>query len=311
MRALRAGRCLGPILALAWAAPCCQAQSAPCGLTVPSGRAYSLKLTSFVPEANHASGALLEARIDGGPPLHLLLDSGAAHITLDAKASARSGIAAVAESRLIGVGGSPARVARTGIAAAVDAGPLRFVDCRVDMAAGRLAAGIDGVVPTSLFGGFLIRLDLRGMALDLTPLPPRGEGWTAGFESAIGREGLLFLPGSVNGAPRGYILLDTGSCYSAVSREAARALQVPLLSMLDLRSPNGPAQAGLIAGPIRFQVAGRSLTAEPAVALDLSAFSAWNGVETSGVLGYPTLHSSVLTIDYRDRLVRIDAPAFR
>jgi hypothetical protein len=270
-------------------------------------RVYSLKLTPFVPQPNQVSGALLEVRINGGPFLHLLLDSGAAHITLDAKASARSAIAAVAESHLVGVGGSPPRTAGAGIARTVDAGPLHFENCRVDVAPGRLARGIDGVIPMSLFGAFLVRLDLSGESLGLMPYPERAAAPTAGFAAAILREDLLFMRGALNGALEGYILLDTGACYSAISRRTAQVLKSSLVSAIDLRGPNGAVDGGLIGGGIRFQVAGRSLTAEPVVALDLAAFSALNGVETAAVLGYPTLRSSVLTVDYRDALVRIDA----
>jgi hypothetical protein len=284
-------------------------QSAPCASAALPERAYSLKLTSFVPQPNHAAGALLETRVNGGPPLHLLLDSGAAHITLDARASARSAIAALAESHLVGVGGSPARSARIGIARAVDAGPLEFRDCRVDVVPGSLAAGIDGVIPMSLFGAFLVRLDLSGEALDLMPYPQPGAAQYAGLETAVLKEDLLFMLGAMNGALQGYILLDTGACYSAISRRTAQVLKSSLVSELELRGPNGAVSGGLIDGGVRFHMAGWSLTAEPVVALDLAAFSALNGIETAGVLGYPALRFSVLTVDYRDALVRIDSGA--
>lgn len=314
------GRFPIPVLAslCAAAVPCCLSQpfagrnapqSTPCVSVLAPARTYSIKLIPFVPEPNHWSGALLEARINGGPPLHLLLDSGAAHITLDARASAKSAVAAVAESHLVGVGETQARIARTGMAGMVDAGPVQFRDCRVDVAPTWLAGGIDGVIPMSLFGGFLIRLDLPGKALELMPYPKPAAGQTAGFETAILREDMLFLRAAMNDALEGYILLDTGACYSAVSWRTAQALRSSLLSAVDLRGPNGAVNGGLIDGGIRFHVAGRSLTAEPVVALDLAAFSAFNGVETAGVLGYPTLRSFVLTLDYRDALVRIDAPS--
>jgi hypothetical protein len=174
---------------------------------------------------------------------------------------------------------------------------------------GALAGGIDGVIPMSLFGGFLIRLDLPGKALDLSPYPERGAARTAGFETAVLREDMLYLRGDMNDALDGYILLDTGACYSAISRRTAQALRCSLISAADLRGPSGSVNGGFIDGGIRFRVAGASLTAEPVVALDLAAFSAFNGVETAGVLGYPTLLHSVLTVDYRDALVHIDSAA--
>jgi hypothetical protein len=254
------------------------------------------------------SGALLQVRINGGAPLHLLLDSGAAHITLDARASAKSAIRAVSESQMVGLGESPARAARSGMAATVDAGGLQFRNCRVDMAPGRLAAGIDGVIPLSLFGRFLIRLDLPGKALDLMPYAD-GAAQTAGSARMIPRGDVLFVRGSLDGALEGYILLDTGASYSAISRPAAQALGSSLVSTVGLRGAGGAVKGDEIAAAIRFHIAGQSLTAEPVVALDLAGFSASNGVETVGVLGYPALRASILTVNYRDGLVRVDAPS--
>jgi hypothetical protein len=204
------------------------------------------------------------------------------------------------------MGESSAVAARTGVVSTVDAGPLQYRDCQVDVAPRRLAGGIDGVIPISLFAGFLVRLDLPGKALDLTPYPEPGPV-PFGFEPATLRDGLLFLRGAMNNAPPGNILLDTGACYSAVSRRTARLLSASLLAPTDLRGPNGPVDGGFLEGAVRFEVAGRSLTGEPVVAVDLSAFSALNGLETDGVLGYPALRFSVLTVDYRDALVRIDS----
>lgn len=92
----------------------------------------------------------------------------------------------------------------------------------------------------------------------------------------------MFLRGAMNGAPPGNILLDTGACYPAVSRRTARLLNSSPLSPAGLRGPNGPVDGGFLDGAILFQVAGRSLTGEPVVAVDLAAFSALNGIETDG-----------------------------
>jgi predicted aspartyl protease len=282
-------------------------QAAPCGSVMACERAYSLRLSSFVPEPNRVSGAILEARINGGPPLRLLLDSGASYITLDARASARSAVSAASESHLVGIGESPARPARSGVAVAVEVGPLRLGNCRIDVAPGRLAQGIDGVIPLSLFGGFLIRLDLPGKVLDLTPYADRAAP-TAGYAHAIVKRDLLFMRAALNGALEGYILLDTGASYSAVSHGAAQALRSALVSTVGLRGANGAVDGDLIEAAVQFHVAGWNLTAEPIVALDLAGFSAFNGVETIGVLGYPALRDSMLTVSYRDAMVHLDAP---
>jgi hypothetical protein len=47
--------------------------------------------------------------------------------------------------------------------------------------------------------------------------------------------------------------------------------------------------------------------ADPAVVVDLSALASHHGFAIAGVLGYPALRRSILTIDYRDALIRIEA----
>jgi hypothetical protein len=177
------------------------------------------------------------------------------------------------------------------------------------MPPGRLAQGIDGVMPLSLFGGFLIRLDLPGKVLDLTPFADRGAAPTAGYAHAIVKRDLLFMRAALNDALEGFILLDTGASCSAISHRTAQALRSSLVSTVGMRGANGAVDGDLIAAGVRFDVAGWNVTADPVVAVDLAGFSAFNGVETIGVLGYPALRASILTVDYRDALVRIDAPS--
>ena len=286
-------------------------QTMPCASVSSPERAYSFKLTSFAATPDLASGVLLQARINGGPALRLLLDSGAEQITLGSRASARSAVAAVSDANLVGAGELPARSARSGMAGAVDVGPLRFGNCRVDVVSGGLAEGIDGVMPLYLFGSFLIRLDLPGKTLTLTPYPDAGSALSADSASVIGKGDLLLVRGTLNDVLNGYILLDTGASYSAVSQRTAKVLKCPLASTVGLTGANGALHGDLIAGGVRFGVAGLSLAGGPVVAVDLGAFNQFHGVETIGVLGYPALRADILTVSYRDALVRIAAPSKR
>jgi hypothetical protein len=51
----------------------------------------------------------------------------------------------------------------------------------------------------------------------------------------------------------------------------------------------------------------RELAAGPVVAIDLSTASRYHNLEVSGLIGYPALRDSVLIVNYRDGLVRIDS----
>src|ERR1022692_240446 len=134
-------------------------------------QSHTFKLGSFVIPPSAPAGLILKVRIDGGPVLRLLLDSGAQFIVLDKTAAARSGHSAGSELDLVGVGRRP-KTARMAKAGSVRIGDLVFHDCELIVAEGRLLDGIDGVIPLSLFAGFLVRLDIPGKTLDLRPYPP-------------------------------------------------------------------------------------------------------------------------------------------
>src|ERR1035438_8937919 len=80
-------------------------------------QSHTLKLGSFVIPPSSPAGLLLKVRIDSGPVLRLLLDSGAQFIVLDKAAAARSRLSGGSELDLIGVGKRPkaARMAKAAI----------------------------------------------------------------------------------------------------------------------------------------------------------------------------------------------------
>jgi len=57
---------------------------------------------------------------------------------------------------------------------------------------------------------------------------------------------------------------------------------------------------------VRFRCGGRVFSGDPAVVVDLSDFARHHRFEITGILGYPALRNSIVTIDYRDSLVRIE-----
>jgi hypothetical protein len=73
----------------------------------------------------------------------------------------------------------------------------------------------------------------------------------------------------------------------------------------------GTIEGERVASGVRFQIAGREFRTDPVVALDLTTAGRFNGIEMAGLLGYPDLQSSVLTIDYRNSLVKIEPKAER
>jgi hypothetical protein len=279
--------------------------------SVPQGGArdqsHTLKLTSFAIPSGAPLGLLLKVRIDNGPVLRLLLDSGAESIVLDKNAAAKSGYTGGSEFDLVGMGRSP-RAAGMAKAGTVTVGDLVFQDCRLIIAGGKVLDGVDGVIPLSLFAGFLMRLDLPGKTLDLVPYPPAGSIEFGQLSPVRAHNALLFIKGVLNDSREGYVLLDTGASYNVISESTARALKYPpsFASSVRLQSGAGAIEGSMYPTEVRFRFGSRVLAANPVMVVGLNQFEQYNQIEVAGILGYPALRESILTINYRDALVGID-----
>ena len=265
---------------------------------------YELKLRPFFPAPSPAAGVLLHACINGGRPLRLLLDSGAECIVIGAKAARATGISAGSEMELVGLG---SRLSKVGWAETVEIGPLRFRNCRVARVEGHVIEGADGVIPLSLFSDFLLRLNLPDKTLGLIPYPLGQDPASPPSRGATQRD-LLLVEAVLNGKQSGRVVLDTAAFYSAVSREVAGSPRGPLAPEIRIGAGTGAATGQLLSSAVHFQIAGQELVPNEVVALDLSNLSRHYGMEVVGVLGFPALRPYVLTISYRNSLVKIESP---
>jgi len=268
-------------------------------------RAWRLSLHSFVAPPARTIGLIAKARINGGPPLRLLLDSGADSIVLDRRAASRSGCSGEVDLDLVGP--NAATVVKRANNARVELGALILHDVPLLIAGKTIAEGIDGALPLALFKDFLIRLDIPAKALELLPYPSAVNP-PAELLEAVASNRLLFVKGSVNQSREGYFLLDTGASYSAISRTVARELKFPegLFRRIPLRGGTGDLDALLLGTGIRFWFGRKELDPGPVIAMDFSVTSRYHKLDVAGIIGYPAVSDSVLVVNYRDGLVRID-----
>jgi hypothetical protein len=265
---------------------------------------YELKLQPFYPIPSRPAGVLLHGRINGGPSLRLVLDSGAGFIVIGAKAARFAGISARSEMELVGLGSRPARV---GWAETVEIGPVRFRNCRVALVEGNVIEGADGVIPLSLFSDFLLRLNLPEKTLGLFPYP-REQDPASPSSRGVTQRDLLLVAAVLNGKQSGHVVLDTAAFCSAISRELAGSPRGHLTPEIRIEAGTGAATGQLVSSAVRFRVAGQELIPNEVVALDLSNLSRYYGMQVVGVLGFPALRPYVLTISYRNALVKIEPP---
>ena len=277
----------------------------PGGDTVP---VYRLKLDPFLAPPTRLVGVVVRARINGGPPLRLLLDSGANLITLDPRAAAKSNCAAGIDLDLVGAGASAAAGVKQVRAATVEIGPVSLRELPVLISGRVVAEGIEGVLPLSVFSGFLIRLNVPRKTLDLLPYPAAS---TEGSDNlrVLSNNNLLFVRGTVTGRREGYFLLDTGASYVAVSKTVARELNLSeaLAERVPLQAGTTELDAPLVRSGVRLRFGARELEAGSVVTVDLSVSSRYHNLDIAGLLGFPALSGSVLVVNYRDGLVRIDS----
>jgi len=274
-------------------------------VTAPGG-SYRIQLTSFASPPEPPSGLLVRARVNGGPLLRLLLDSGAQHVVLSRRSAAKSGCAGGTDLSLVSPGAAVPSAAKSVRAETIQVGDFVARDVDVLVTDNKVAEGVDGVLPLALFGGFVIRLDMPSKSLDLDPYPEQAPRQT-GDLAAVRNHDLLFVKCQVNGARDGYFLLDTGASYNAISRALARTLNSSDLfgSDISLRGGTVPVDARLTSAVTRLRIGTLELMPAPLVSVDLSLASRYHRLEISGLIGYPALRGLALVVNYRDGLVRV------
>jgi hypothetical protein len=226
---------------------------------------------------------------------------------LDRRAAAKAGRTEGSAFELVGVG-APAKNCRRVAPARLTIGDLTMANVELLAAEGQLLEGVDGVVPMSLFADFLVRLDVPHRTLGLDPYPADALASDGRNLPARADNRLFFLRTVMNGAQPGYMLLDTGATFSALSPAAARASRNfwSLSDGMMLLGSAGMVEAFALGPGVRFRCGEREFSADPVVVVDLSDFTRHHQFEVTGILGYPALLHSIVTMDYRDSLIRIE-----
>jgi len=116
---------------------------------------------------------------------------------------------------------------------------------------------------------------------------------------ALGRQGGILIPASLNGAGPFVMLLDTGASHSSVSQELALTLRLPAVARTTVQSPVGDRER-VVVQIDRMQVGAHRLSVRPTVVSrrDLAIAG-----EVHGVIGQDVLANLRYTIDFRNQRV--------
>ncbi len=267
--------------------------------------AYHFPLTRFIRSADKTQGLLLTARINGGKPLRLLLDSGAEGIYLNSRAASKLDLELLAEARIAGLGQKAAIDGQVALARTVTLEQFQMENSILHVMDLAWLPDADGVIGTEVFKDFLVRIDAPRHTLDLLPLedqPSRGITTIPAYR--VGH--YLLVQGSANDRAQGYFMVDTGASSTVVApRAASSVLPSGFGQEVSLRDARGPIRGATLA-PVSLKVAGRQWWDTQAVTLDLADLSRQTGVEILGVLGFPLLRQAAVVINYRDGLIEFE-----
>jgi hypothetical protein len=274
-------------------------------------------LQSFVSPATHMRTYGLEVLVNGRPA-RLVLDTGAAGITMSRAAAERVGLERVTGATVRGIGdnnkltgGYRAIAERLGI------GDVVYRDAVIQVADQSLIGIEDGLIGTNVMDEFQITLDFGGGKMRLDPLPnyrlgdelpdrtvsPQMESATRVFRFGH----LLLVPVRVGNGSDHLFVLDSGAATTLISYElAAEVSKLSRDEKTGLRGLNGQVGDVYQTGNVTLQFSGFEQKN-----LGMTAFDTWElshrlGTEISGFLGLPVLDLFTLTIDYIDGLVKFE-----
>ena len=215
---------------------------------------FRFKLERLIVPPTGAVGLLVKARINGGPPLRLLLDSGSQHVVLNRRAAMRSGCTGGIDLDLVGAGALAPKTVKQQ-EATLEIGDLTLPSVVVLVADRTIADGVQGVLPLSIFSSFIIRLDIPGKELVLLPYPTLETDRSGSIPILLNNQ-LLFVKGNVNDVHDGYFLLDTGASYTAISRSLAGQLHISdaLAQRVPLQGGVANIDAPLLNGSVRLRL---------------------------------------------------------
>ncbi len=284
-------------------------------------RGYRFKLSSFFPVNSAPNGWLLNVSIDGGKPLRLVLDTGGNGIVLNAKAARGAAREVLARSEVKGLGSGNAAQAHVSLARTVSIDDFILVNVPIEVVEASVVPGADGIIGADVFQQFLVKLDARRRTLELTPFAGQPEphnysrdAWIAydpapctdceHFTPVYSVSHFLLIRATLDGVHDGYFLLDTGSARTVISKAVASPAAAERES---LSGAQGEIHGAHRLNPVSVKLAGEQFFDPAPIAADLKQMSLRQGVEISGTIGYSLLSRSVLTINYRDGLVQLNA----
>ena len=181
-------------------------------------------------------GWTLKFSMNGGKPLHLLIDTGASGILINRNGADKNELERLGGVQLHGIGDEGGRLSHASIAETCEVGALRYKNCIIHIVEQKNVTGVDGLIGADFFSRFLVELDFEQHKVRLTPQPKRpaseqgyDRAMPAGFTPLFRLGHYLLIPARVNGSEEGLFLLDTGASLSNIDSTFAKSEVDPIV----------------------------------------------------------------------------------
>jgi hypothetical protein len=147
---------------------------------------------------SNRSGIGLTTKINN-VPLNLQFDTGAGGIMVSRKVGERAKLTRISAGHYVGVGDKGQQTGYLALADHIQIGELQFQDCVVFVSDKSSVGNEDGLIGADVFASYLVDIDMPGMRLVLSQLPPRPDDIPA--PASLNSEGESELAHAAKGEP--------------------------------------------------------------------------------------------------------------
>lgn len=203
----------------------------------------------------------------------------------------------------------------------VQIGPLEFRDCVVGVTDAPFPDRSEGFIGTDMFAQYLITLNQPAEKMMLDPLPevegvlpgdrskisgsPELEGYTPVYH----RRHYLLVPVMLNQKMQRLFVLDTGIQLSTMTPEVAHEISTTRIGFTNSIQTKSGSTAQVYRDRFAFRYANLEVTEGGVLEFSPANIDQNTGMDVAGLLGFDMLHTMVLHVDYRDGLVKFEAPS--
>lgn len=267
-----------------------------------------IPLTAIVDGNGYLHGEGVKTQMDGRQHALLLLDTGAAGITIGSDLATRAGIVPQSDRELHGIGGNGKTQGHTARIARIRIGNLEIHNCMVQIAKENKILSQDGIIGTDVFRRYLITIDFGRRKLELEDRDgPENTLKTTGDAEALIHAyefaHLLLVQAKAGRDASGLFVLDSGANANTISEELTSKVGGMVSSPRFIEGSAGIVNSAIATDSASLEIGSMNIDRQTVATIDLSTLSKHLGTEVAGQIGFSALKNLCLRIDYQSGTV--------